>query len=89
MEKKYIFAISGVKGMVEAHAAERPARPLKDHFSFSLSKLDRAKTSVALSFYTDNIEDVNRLINFRGTCHQGQLLQQKTDKTEIGLQFYR
>lgn len=69
MQKKYVFAISRVKGMVEAHAAERPTTPLKDHFSFSLSELDRAKTFVALSFYTDKVEDVNRLVSFRGTCH--------------------
>lgn len=40
MQKKCVFAISEVKGMVEAHGAERPAEPLKDHFYFSSSELD-------------------------------------------------
>ena len=89
MQQKYVFAVSRVKGMVEAHAAERPFRLLKDCFSFSLREMDRAKTFVALSFYTENAEDVNRLITSRGTFRYGQLLQQKIGRTEIEIQFYR
>lgn len=65
IQKKHVFTISEVKELLETRAAEQSTQPLKDNFTFSLSKLDT--TTWTSPFTSVMLSNASRLRSFRGT----------------------